>query len=100
MQAINVPDSLAQVSKNGVKLKFLEAFWGKVEPVQTESDLHSPEKASHSSATGISALETGPGPIFSVGTASFCTISFQTNGFPFREVISAQPRVGRAGFLP
>lgn len=42
----------------------------------------------------------GPGPIFSVAAASFCTISFQTNGFPLGEVISVQPKVGRAGFLP
>lgn len=72
-----------------------------------KSDLHSRGKASRlprhwglSPAAPSSALETGSSPFLSVAAASFCTISFQTNGFPFREFIRAQPRVGRAGFLP
>ena len=72
-------------------------------------DLLGPRKAPpppDSSATGISAFmlqlgpEAGPGPIFKVATASFCTISFQTNSFPFGEVIRARPGWAGPDFCP
>ena len=71
---------------------------------QTSSARH--PLLSDSSATGISALtlqlgrEAGPGPIFKVATASFCTISFQTKSFPFGEVITARPVWAGPDFCP
>lgn len=92
--------SLAQGSKNGIKPTFLEASRGKVEALQTDSSFHSPEKASWLRSHWDRSPGNGSRSYFQCGHCFLLRHFLPNKRLPLREVISAQTRPGRAGFLP